>query len=75
MAWMIGWNAVWLEVQPEADDSETVFSGLPLASEASADPEWNERRIQLRAGRATLVGADVGEREHRTRDGPRAARG
>ena len=34
-----GWNAVWLEVQPDPDDSETVFSGLPLSSVWT----WNPR--------------------------------
>lgn len=27
-----GWNAVYLEVQPEVDDLETVFAGIPVAS-------------------------------------------
>ncbi|MBZ0115292.1 MAG: hypothetical protein K8J08_22750, partial [Thermoanaerobaculia bacterium] len=34
-----GWNAVWLEVQPEPDDSETVLQGLPLDSAWSWDPQ------------------------------------
>lgn len=34
-----GWNAVWLEVQPDPDDAETVFSGLPLSSVWT----WNPR--------------------------------
>ena len=27
-----GWNAIWLEVQPEPNDIATVFAGLPFAS-------------------------------------------
>jgi hypothetical protein len=34
-----GWNAVFLEVRPEPNDSESVFGGLPLASAWT----WNPR--------------------------------
>ena len=27
-----GWNAVWLEVQPTANRTDTIFSNLPVAS-------------------------------------------
>lgn len=27
-----GWNAIWLEVQPEIDDTASVFQGIPLRS-------------------------------------------
>ena len=34
-----GWNAVFLEVQPEPEDPERLFSGLPIASVWM----WNKR--------------------------------
>jgi hypothetical protein len=34
-----GWNAVWLEVQPEPRDTDTVFAGLPVESVWC----WNRR--------------------------------
>ena len=50
-----GWNAVWLEVQPDPDDSETVFSGLPLSSVWTWNPrssidfiqDPSEQRLQM----------------------------
>jgi hypothetical protein len=45
-ALVTGWNAVWLEVQPEADDSETVFSGLPLASVWTWNPRSSVEFVQ-----------------------------
>lgn len=39
-ALVTGWNAVWLEVQPAADDAESVFAGLPLTSAWT----WNPRK-------------------------------
>ncbi|MBP7243512.1 hypothetical protein, partial [Amaricoccus sp.] len=41
-----GWNAVWLEVQPEPDDSETVFSGLPLSSVWTWNPRSSVEFVQ-----------------------------
>ena len=41
-----GWNAVWLEVQPTADDSEAVFAGLPLRSVWTWNPHSSVEFIQ-----------------------------
>lgn len=35
-----GWNAIYLEVRPEPNDTETVFGGLPLASAWAWNPEY-----------------------------------
>lgn len=35
-----GWNAIYLEVRPEPNDTDTVFGGLPLASAWTWNPEF-----------------------------------
>jgi len=35
-----GWNAIYLEVRPEPNDTDTVFGGLPLASAWTWNPEY-----------------------------------
>ena len=35
-----GWNAIYLEVRPEPNDTETVFGGLPLASAWAWNPAY-----------------------------------
>ena len=35
-----GWNAIYLEVRPQPNDSDSVFGGLPLASAWTWNPEF-----------------------------------
>ena len=47
-----GWNAVFLEIQPEPSESDAVFAGLPVESVW----RWNRRSIRWSLSGSECVG-------------------